>query len=184
MIVQPAAVEPRREHPRTERRDALTGLGDLHGVHVLAIDDEEDALTLLRVVLEAAGAQVTTLSSPLKALERIAEVKPHVLVLDLGMPEMDGFELIARIRKSTNAAVRHLPAAALTAFPDRRIAPRRCAVALRCISQTVDPGELWHLSRRWPNGSRRRTERQAWRYPTRTRARENGPSGRTATQAD
>ncbi len=101
MIVQPATVETRREHPRTERRDALTGLGDLHGVHVLAIDDEEDALTLLRVVLEAAGAQVTTLSSPLTALERIAEVKPHVLVLDLGMPEMDGFELIARIRKST-----------------------------------------------------------------------------------
>ena len=74
---------------------------------MLAIDDEEDALTLLRVVLEAAGAQVTTLSSPLTALERIAEVKPHVLVLDLGMPEMDGFELISRIRKSPNAAVRH-----------------------------------------------------------------------------
>ena len=71
---------------------------------MLAIDDEEDALTLLRVVLEAAGAEVTTLSSPLTALERIAEVKPHVLVVDLGMPEMDGFELITRIRKSTNAA--------------------------------------------------------------------------------
>jgi hypothetical protein len=71
MIVQPATVETRREHLRTERRDALTGLGDLHGVHVLAIDDEEDALTLLRVVLEAAGAQVTTLGSPLAALERI-----------------------------------------------------------------------------------------------------------------
>ena len=86
------------------------------GIRVLAIDDEEDALTLLRVVLETAGAEVTTLSSPLTALERIAEVKPHVLVVDLGMPEMDGFELITRIRKSTNAAIRHLPAAALTAF--------------------------------------------------------------------
>ena len=66
---------------------------------MLAIDDEEDALTLLRVVLETAGAEVTTLSSPLTALERIAEVKPHVLVVDLGMPEMDGFELITRIRQ-------------------------------------------------------------------------------------
>ena len=64
MIVQPEAVEPRREHPRTERREALTGLGDLSGIHVLAIDDEEDALNLLRVVLETAGAEVTTVNSP------------------------------------------------------------------------------------------------------------------------
>ena len=143
MIVQPATVETRREHPRTERRDALTGLGDLHGVHVLAIDDEEDALTLLRVVLEAAGAQVTTLSSPLTALERIAEVKPHVLVLDLGMPEMDGFELIARIRKSPNAAVRHLPAAALTAFArsEDRTKALRSGFEMH-LAKPVDPGEL------------------------------------------
>ena len=92
-------METRREHPRTERREALTDLGDLEGIRVLAIDDEEDALTLLRVVLESAGAEVTTLHSPLTALERIAEVKPHVLVVDLGMPEMDGFELITRIRQ-------------------------------------------------------------------------------------
>ena len=39
-----------------------TGLGDLHGIRVLAIDDEEDALTLLRVVLETAGAEVTTVA--------------------------------------------------------------------------------------------------------------------------
>jgi CheY-like chemotaxis protein len=143
MIVQPATVETRREHPRTARRDALTGLGDLHGVHVLAIDDEEDALTLLRVVLEAAGAQVTTLSSPLTALERIAEVKPHVLVLDLGMPEMDGFELIARIRKSPNAAVRHLPAAALTAFArsEDRTKALRSGFEMH-LAKPVDPGEL------------------------------------------
>ena len=64
MIVHPDARETRREHPRTERREALTALGDLQGVHVLAIDDEEDALTLLRVVLEAAGAEVTTFSVP------------------------------------------------------------------------------------------------------------------------
>ena len=56
MIVQPEQTETRREHPRTERREALTGLGDLSGIRVLAIDDEEDALKLLRVVLEAAGA--------------------------------------------------------------------------------------------------------------------------------
>jgi hypothetical protein len=85
MIVQPDTAGTRREHPRTERREALTQLGDLSGIHVLAIDDEEDALQLLRAVLEAAGAQVTTLNSPVTALERIAEATPQVLVVDLGM---------------------------------------------------------------------------------------------------
>ena len=96
MIVHPDARGDARASIRgPSGATALTGLGDLQGIHVLAIDDEEDALTLLRVVLETAGAEVTTLSSPLTALDRIAEVKPHVLVVDLGMPEMDGFELIS-----------------------------------------------------------------------------------------
>jgi CheY-like chemotaxis protein len=143
MIVHPDAVETRREHPRTERRAALTGLGDLTGIRVLAIDDEEDALTLLRVVLEAAGAQVTTLGSPLTALERLEEVKPHVLVLDLGMPQMDGFELIQRIRKSPIAEVRNIPAAALTAFArsDDRTRALRSGFEMH-LAKPVDPGEL------------------------------------------
>jgi PAS domain S-box-containing protein len=143
MIMHPAALETRREHPRTERREALTGLGDLEGIRVLAIDDEEDALTLLRVVLETAGAQVTTLSSPITALECIAEVKPHVLVVDLGMPEMDGFELITRIRKSTNEAIRNLPAAALTAFArsEDRTKALRSGFEMH-LAKPVDPAEL------------------------------------------
>jgi PAS domain S-box-containing protein len=143
MIVHPAPLETRREHPRSERRPALTALGDLHGIHVLAIDDEEDALTLLRVVLETAGAEVTTFRSPLAALERLEEVKPHVLVVDLGMPEMDGFELITRVRQSTNAAVRKIPAAALTAFArsEDRTKALRSGFEMH-LAKPVDPGEL------------------------------------------
>src|SRR5262249_39100029 len=80
-----------REHPRTEKREPLKGLGDLSGMRVLAVDDEEDALGLLRVVLEAAGAQVFTDSSAVDALERMPAMKPDALVVDLGMPQMDGF---------------------------------------------------------------------------------------------
>jgi PAS domain S-box-containing protein len=143
MIVHPGAVEPRREHPRTERREALTQLGDLRGVRVLAIDDEEDALTLLRVVLEAAGAEVTTIPSPVTALEEIDAVNPQVLIVDLGMPEMDGFEFIARIRASTNPQVRDLPAAALTAFArsEDRTKALRCGFEMH-LAKPVDPGEL------------------------------------------
>ena len=143
MIVHPEVRDTPREHPRAEQRAPLTELGDLTGIHVVAIDDEEDALTLLRVVLEAAGAGVTTFNSPATAVERIAEVKPHVLVVDLGMPEMDGFELISRIRKSPNASVRHLPAAALTAFArsEDRTKALRSGFEMH-LAKPVDPGEL------------------------------------------
>jgi CheY-like chemotaxis protein len=98
---------------------------------------------LLRAVLEAAGAEVTTLASPVTALECIAETKPQVLVVDLGMPEIDGFELITRIRKSTNAAIRDLPAAALTAFArsEDRTKALRSGFQLH-LAKPVDPGEL------------------------------------------
>ena len=143
MIVQPQELETRREHPRTERVQPLTGLGDLRGIRVLAIDDEEDALTLLRTVLESAGAEVTTVASSPDALERIAATRPHALVIDLGMPEMDGFELIARVRASTNPQIRDVPAAALTAFArsEDRTKALRSGFEMH-LAKPVDPGEL------------------------------------------
>jgi PAS domain S-box-containing protein len=143
MIIHPEPLPTPREHPRTERREPLTSLGGLQGIRVLAIDDEEDALTLLRVVLESGGAEVTTVSSPLTALERISEVKPHVLVIDLGMPEMDGFELISRIRQSKDLSIRNLPAAALTAFArsEDRTKALRSGFEMH-LAKPVDPGEL------------------------------------------
>jgi CheY-like chemotaxis protein len=143
MIVQPEGVREPREHPRTERITPLEGLENLVGVRVLAIDDEEDALELLRVVLETAGADVTTVSSAAVALERIAAVQPHALVVDLGMPQMDGFEFIARLRASSNADVRDVPAAALTAFArsDDRTRALRSGFEMH-LAKPVDPGEL------------------------------------------
>jgi PAS domain S-box-containing protein len=143
MIVRPEALDARREHPRTERSEPLAPLGDLTGIHVLAIDDEEDALTLLRVVLEAAGAEVTTIGSPITALERLETLRPHVMVVDLGMPEMDGFDFIAKIRSSPDPLVRNLPAAALTAFArsDDRTKALRSGFEMH-LAKPVDPGEL------------------------------------------
>ena len=143
MIVHPRVVDSPREHPRSARSEPLTSLGDLGGIRVLAIDDEEDALTLLRVVLEAAGAEVTTLGSPVAALDRVEALEPHVMVVDLGMPEMSGFDFIARIRASANPLIRNLPAAALTAFArsDDRTKALRSGFEMH-LAKPVDPGEL------------------------------------------
>jgi CheY-like chemotaxis protein/anti-sigma regulatory factor (Ser/Thr protein kinase) len=143
MIVYPQRVDVRREHPRTERHAPVLELADLSGVHVLAIDDEEDALVLMREILEAAGATVTTLGTPVGAIERIEAARPDVMVVDLGMPEIDGFDLIARIRSSPNPAVRDVPAAALTAFAraEDRTKALRSGFEMH-LAKPVDPGEL------------------------------------------
>jgi CheY-like chemotaxis protein len=118
-------------------------LGSLIGIRVLAVDDEADALALLCLVLETAGAEVEGLSSAAAALDRIGTFRPHALVSDLGMPDMDGFELIARVRSSTDADVRDTPAAALTAFArsDDRTKALKSGFEMH-LAKPVDPGEL------------------------------------------
>jgi PAS domain S-box-containing protein len=143
MIVQPEGFTEPREHPRTERPTRLTGLGNLNGVRVLAIDDDEDALSLVRVVLETAGADVTTLSSAAAALERIETIRPDAVIVDLGMPGMDGFEFITRLRVASDPQIRDVPAAALTAFArsDDRTKALRSGFEMH-LAKPVDPAEL------------------------------------------
>jgi signal transduction histidine kinase/ActR/RegA family two-component response regulator len=143
MIVHTTTADEKREHPRTETTVPLTGLADLTDVRVMAVDDEADALGLLRVVLEAAGAEVITFSSATAALERIGDEKPDALVVDLGMPEIDGFEFIARLRGSANREIRDIPAAALTAFArsEDRTKALRSGFEMH-LAKPVDPGEL------------------------------------------
>jgi signal transduction histidine kinase/CheY-like chemotaxis protein len=143
MIVHRHGPAESREHPRSGKGSPPLELGNLAGVRVLAIDDEGDALGLLRAVLEAAGAEVVTLASAREAVERVAVIKPDALVVDLGMPEMDGFAFIARIRGSSDPAVRDIPAAALTAFArsDDRTKALRSGFELH-MAKPVDPGEL------------------------------------------
>jgi PAS domain S-box-containing protein len=143
MIVHADGIRETREHPRTEKAVPLARLGNLGGIRVLAIDDEDDALGLLKVVLEAAGADVTVMASPQAALGRITDVKPQVLIVDLGMPEMDGFEFIRRIRASQDSDVRDIPAAALTAFArsDDRTRALESGFEMH-LAKPVDPGEL------------------------------------------
>ena len=75
--------------------------------------------------------------------ERIEALRPQALVVDLGMPELDGFEFIARVRGSADAHVRDVPAAALTAFArsEDRTKALRSGFEMH-LAKPVDPGEL------------------------------------------
>jgi signal transduction histidine kinase/CheY-like chemotaxis protein len=143
MLVHPEGLTEPRPHARAARPARLSGLGSLDRVRVLAIDDEADALALLRVVLETAGAQVTTQSSAQAALEEVEALKPDVVVVDLGMPDVDGFEFIARLRSFPNPEVRDIPAAALTAFARSEDRTKALESGFEIhLAKPVDPGEL------------------------------------------
>ena len=117
MIVHQASADARpREQPVAERRvPSLADAPRLDGLRVLAVDDEVDSLQLLRTVLEKAGAAVRLAGSGQAALDAIASDAPDVIVADIGMPEMDGLQLIGALRQLGEPA-RSIPAAALTAY--------------------------------------------------------------------
>jgi CheY-like chemotaxis protein len=118
-------------------------LPDLHGTHVLAVDDEPDSLRLLTEILEAAGARVTTASSGAAALEKVQHETPDVILTDLGMPLMDGFEMIQRLRQLPDEAVREIPAAALTAYGRTEDRARTLQAGFEMhLAKPIDPVEL------------------------------------------
>jgi CheY-like chemotaxis protein len=116
---------------------------DLSGVKVLVVDDEPDARALLKRVLDECDAEVFTASNAVEALAVVRQHRPHVLVSDIGMPDVDGYELLRRVRTLGEANGGKLPAIALTAFArseDRTRALR--AGFLVHVSKPVEPSEL------------------------------------------
>src|SRR6185437_13926413 len=84
----------------------------------LIVDDEEQNRTLLRDPLEAHGYKVIEVENGIRALQKVEEAVPDVILLDLMMPKMDGFEVCRRLKKYWKAA--HVPIIVLTALSDRK----------------------------------------------------------------
>ncbi|HEY0170059.1 MAG TPA: ATP-binding protein [Pyrinomonadaceae bacterium] len=88
----------------------------LQGLRVLVVDDEADTLGMIRAVLEHCKMEVITAGSASEALGAIAQLRPDVLLSDLGMPGEDGYALIAGVRALPAERGGRIPAAALTAY--------------------------------------------------------------------
>lgn len=85
--------------------------------YVLVVDDEEHNRTLLRDPLEARGYEVCEAEDGERALEEIAKRIPDIVLLDVMMPNMDGFDLCNRIKKDPKTA--SVPVLMLTALSER-----------------------------------------------------------------
>lgn len=75
-----------------------------HALDVLVVDDNEDAAETLRLLLEDAGHRVRVAHHPARALEEAAARSPQAALIDIGLPAMDGYELVQRLRSSAPTA--------------------------------------------------------------------------------
>ncbi len=84
------------------------------GIEVLVIDDEIDSLNIITLVLEQEGAEVTPVTSAAEALNTLEVSTPDLIISDIGMPEIDGYTLLNKIRALPQG--KNLPAIALSAY--------------------------------------------------------------------
>jgi signal transduction histidine kinase len=133
-----------RAHPGAGRAAAVDFTWmDLTGVKVLVIDDERDSCDLTALVLTECRADVVAVCDARAALDAVEKFRPDVVVSDIGMPQIDGYELLRRVRGLGHARGGGVPAIALTAFArseDRTRALR--AGFLMHIAKPVEPAEL------------------------------------------
>lgn len=138
--VHPIAAGPERGALQTATEDTSA---HLHGVHVLVVDDDPEARDILQELLLGNGATVSSAGAVPEAVERFREQPPDILISDIGMPELDGHALIARLRALPAHQGGQVPAIALSAYArdlDRQAAEK--AGFQRHLAKPASPSVL------------------------------------------
>jgi DNA-binding NtrC family response regulator len=91
--------------------------GDLHGARILLVDDQPANLAVLRQLLEAEGYKVVLAPNGEVALRNAGRILPDLVLLDVMMPQMDGFEVCRRLRQDPRTA--EIPVIFITARDDK-----------------------------------------------------------------
>ena len=89
---------------------------NLEDVRILLVDDNCEGLLPLKMLLEIKQAVVECVDSAHGALKKLAEKPFHILISDIGMPDMDGYELLKNVRQMDDSENKEIPAIALTAY--------------------------------------------------------------------
>jgi diguanylate cyclase len=127
------AGEPAEDEPKV----------DLAGVKVLVVDDVSDALDMVKHLLLGCGATVVSAKDATQGLQLAKQERPDAIVSDLGMPGIDGYEFIQRVRALGPEQGGNVPAIALTAFT--RVEDRRRTLQAgfnRYMSKPFEPAVL------------------------------------------
>ena len=122
-----------------------------HKLTILVVDDDETNLTLARALLEADGYAVVTAVDAISTFDVLKDVDPALILMDIQLPGMDGWELTRRLKK--NIATSHIPIVALTAYGKHGDAERaREAGFSEFVAKPVSTRELPAIIRKHIGG--------------------------------
>ena len=115
----------------------------LEGIRVLVVEDEPDTRDFLKRLLEGHGAAVVAAGSVREALSLFKSERPDMLISDIGLPDVDGYDLVQQIREGGEGGRGGIPAIALTAYAraEDRMRAMRAGYQVH-IAKPVEPVEL------------------------------------------
>jgi DNA-binding response OmpR family regulator len=134
-----------KDHERDERGEPV----------VLLVDDDEDSRLIYRTILRQAGFEVVTVGDGLAALTVANLIEPSVIVLDIGLPTLDGIDVLKAIRQDERlcaipvisvtgrAMVHEQPLLRDAGFDDVLLKPVEPAVVLRAVQAQLDRAPAW-----------------------------------------
>lgn len=133
---------PRVPVPLTQADETSVEAGrNEEGARVLIVDDERDTLGMLRTAFEVRGYRTTVCESATEVLRIAASASFDAIVSDVGMPQLDGYSLIKRLREFPH--LRHVPAVALTGYVTQKDVATASAAGFDAhIAKPVDPAML------------------------------------------
>jgi len=134
-----------RSVPRALSRNGRSA--DKQTLTILVVDDDETNLTVARSLLEADGFAVVTATDAISTFDVLKDVDPALILMDIQLPGMDGWELTRRLKK--NIATCHIPIIAVTAYGNQGDAERaRAAGFVEFVAKPVSTRELPSIIRR------------------------------------
>ena len=143
-VMLPTSAEARLESsPDTIPNEAMQGRESLNGIRILVVEDEPDTCEFLNRLLRGYGADVVTARSAAEALSRIGDDKVDLVVSDIGLPDVDGYDLMQRIRMLPPHRGGATPALALTAYARTEDRTRAFRAGYQAhLAKPIEPAEL------------------------------------------
>ena len=146
-IVLPSTAGARATDRRTRSdvvsKEAPEPSDSLSGMRVLVVEDEPDTCEFLERFLGSYGAEVVLARSAAEALSRLSAEKVDIVVSDIGLPDVDGYDLMHRIRQLPTSAGGAVPAIALTVYARTEDRTRAFRAGYQAhLAKPIEPAEL------------------------------------------
>jgi PAS domain S-box-containing protein len=145
MIVLPssAGTQARHERPHDSTKESAQPRDSLSGIRILIVEDEPDTSEFLDRLLRGYGAEVVMARTAAEALSRINDDKVDLVLSDIGLPDVDGYDLMHQIRALPASAGGAVPAIALTAYARTEDRTRAFRAGYQAhLAKPIEPPEL------------------------------------------